>query len=163
MSVPKADPRASESSDSSSGGPGNNQKMDVKMFIKYVHKDAVWLLVCAAVVDFFCGACVRRVGFEATTFGMSSSGFVSGLVSGRPCLGFDRDIQFFGGGLLALFDSLTDPVPYMNDLTSRTLQGGGDGRRAAAGHVAPAKGLPAGADAECAHQGGGRRLPEVRC
>jgi hypothetical protein len=37
MSVPKADPRASESSDSSSGGPGNNQKMDVKMFIKYVH------------------------------------------------------------------------------------------------------------------------------
>jgi hypothetical protein len=37
MSVHKGDPRASESSDSSSGGPGNNQKMDVKMFIKYVH------------------------------------------------------------------------------------------------------------------------------
>jgi hypothetical protein len=103
MSVPKADPRASESSDSSSGGPGNNQKMDVKMFIKYVHEGAVWLLVCVAVVGFFCGIRACRVGFETTTVGVSSSGFVSGLLSGRPCLGFDRDIQFFGGGLLALF------------------------------------------------------------
>jgi hypothetical protein len=42
------------------------------------------------------------------------------------------------------------------------VQGGGDGRRPAAGHVAPAEGLPEGADAECAHQGGGRRLSEVR-
>jgi hypothetical protein len=52
MSAAKADPRASESSDGSSGGPGNNQKMDVKMFIKYVHKGAVCSLVCVLCLGF---------------------------------------------------------------------------------------------------------------